>query len=147
MTCRSLSLIDPELRHRWHLVDRDWRLTQRRNPRLIVTGAWRTRAEQEALYARGRTSPGAIVTNAPPGTSLHEYGLALDFGFVDDVLGKMDWAECRFHQLGAIAEKYGLRWGGRFQTPDLPHVQAPCSWQRALAGETVQWPPLGEPRA
>src|SRR5574342_134251 len=33
---------------------------------LVVTQAYRDPAEQARLYAQGRTTPGAIVTNAPP---------------------------------------------------------------------------------
>ena len=39
-----------------------------------VTQGLRTMVEQEALYAQGRTAPGAIVTNAQPGQSPHNPG-------------------------------------------------------------------------
>jgi hypothetical protein len=32
---------------------------------------------QEALYAKGRTAPGPKVTNAKPGSSMHNFGLAI----------------------------------------------------------------------
>jgi hypothetical protein len=35
--------------------------------------------EQAALYAKGRTSGGRIVTKAKPGQSYHNYGLAFDW--------------------------------------------------------------------
>src|SRR5699024_12775874 len=38
----------------------------------------RTAAQQNALYAPGRTKPGKIVTNARSGQSLHNYGVAFD---------------------------------------------------------------------
>jgi peptidoglycan L-alanyl-D-glutamate endopeptidase CwlK len=38
----------------------------------------RTFAEQDGLYAQGRSKPGAIVTNAKGGQSYHNYGLAID---------------------------------------------------------------------
>ena len=43
----------------------------------VVQGL-RTIAEQDALYAQGRTSAGAIVTQAKGGQSFHNYGLAID---------------------------------------------------------------------
>jgi D-alanyl-D-alanine carboxypeptidase len=46
----------------------------------LVTAGLRTIAQQAALYARGRTSPGDIVTYAKPGSSAHNYGLAIDVG-------------------------------------------------------------------
>src|ERR1019366_5531638 len=43
-----------------------------------VTQGLRTYAEQDALYAQGRTTPGRIVTNAKGGYSYHCFGLAID---------------------------------------------------------------------
>ena len=45
-----------------------------------IISSVRTFEEQDKLYAQGRTSPGAIVTNAKGGESYHNYGLAVDFG-------------------------------------------------------------------
>lgn len=36
---------------------------------------------QAVLYAQGRTEPGEIVTNALPGKSMHNYGLASDWAY------------------------------------------------------------------
>lgn len=44
-----------------------------------ITQGFRNIAEQDALYAQGRTKPGSIVTNAKGGSSFHNYGLAIDF--------------------------------------------------------------------
>ena len=41
-------------------------------------GGLRTMATQQALWDQGRTTPGEIVTNAKPGSSAHNYGMALD---------------------------------------------------------------------
>lgn len=40
---------------------------------VLVTCTFRTHAEQEALYAQGRTTPGRIVTNARAGQSSHNF--------------------------------------------------------------------------
>ena len=40
----------------------------------------RTWEEQDALYAKGRTAPGSIVTRAKGGFSNHNFGIAMDFG-------------------------------------------------------------------
>src|SRR5215472_5240771 len=45
---------------------------------ITVAQGLRTWAEQEALYAQGRTVPGHIVTNAQGGYSWHNFGLAVD---------------------------------------------------------------------
>ena len=41
----------------------------------------RTKAEQDALYAKGRTAPGKIVTKAKGSSysSQHQWGVAIDF--------------------------------------------------------------------
>ena len=44
----------------------------------------RTFAEQDALYAQGRTKPGKIVTNAKGSQSYHCYGLAVDIVLLKD---------------------------------------------------------------
>jgi peptidoglycan L-alanyl-D-glutamate endopeptidase CwlK len=45
---------------------------------IIVMQGMRTWAEQDALYAQGRTTPGKIVTNAKGGQSYHNLGCAVD---------------------------------------------------------------------
>src|SRR5579872_98872 len=45
---------------------------------LRVVQGLRTWAEQDSLYAQGRTAPGQKVTNCPGGRSYHNFGLAVD---------------------------------------------------------------------
>ena len=101
---------------------------------LLVTCTSRTIAEQAALYAQGRTTPGKRVTNAPPGTSAHNFGLAIDV--VPIINGKADWDGSHpvWDQIGAIGQACGLDWAGApgFPFHELAHFQAP-NW-RALAG-------------
>jgi hypothetical protein len=52
-------------------------VTSRIEP-LIYCGR-RTMEEQAALYAKGRTAGGKIVTKARPGESFHNHGLAFDW--------------------------------------------------------------------
>ncbi len=44
----------------------------------IVQG-FRSYAEQDTIYAQGRTKPGNIISNARGGQSYHNFGLAIDF--------------------------------------------------------------------
>lgn len=88
----------------------------------VVQGL-RTFAEQDALFAQGRTKKGQIVTNAKGGQSNHNYGLAVDLcPFVD---GKPQWNDnLGFVRIGAEAVKQGLEWGGSWKKfIDKPHVQ------------------------
>ena len=95
----------------------------------------RTVAEQDALYAKGRTKPGIKVTNCKGSTysSMHQWGVAFDFYLIMDVDGDgktsddtYNNATRLFNQVGAIGKKLGLEWGGSWKSPvDLPHFQLP----------------------
>lgn len=97
----------------------------------------RTFAEQDALFAQGRTKPGKIVTNAKGGQSYHNYGLAIDIVLVldkdkngsfetaswdtkSDFDGdkKADWME-----VVQVFKRYGFEWGGDWKFLDMPHFQ------------------------
>lgn len=97
----------------------------------------RTIAEQNALYAQGRTKPGKRVTNARGGLSFHNYGLAIDIVLIHDTDGdgdfdravwdvktdfdgdkKSDWME-----VVAIFKQWGWEWGGDWKFVDAPHFQ------------------------
>jgi len=95
------------------------------------TSTLRTFAEQDALYAKGRTTPGGIVTNARSGMSMHNYGLAIDIVLIKDGKeavwdtktdfdkdGKADWIE-----VVEIFKQFGWEWGGNWKFYDAPHFQ------------------------
>ena len=88
-----------------------------------VVSTYRSIAEQDRLYAQGRTVAGSIVTNAKGGQSFHNWRVAYDICPV--VNGKLDWgAEGIFHAIGFYGKKVGLEWGGDFSNiVDLPHFQ------------------------
>lgn len=89
----------------------------------VISGT-RTYAEQNELYAQGRTKPGQIVTKARGGYSWHNFGLAFDIGIFskDDktYYGESNsYAEC-----GRIGKELGLQWGGDWEDfQDEPHFQ------------------------
>jgi peptidoglycan L-alanyl-D-glutamate endopeptidase CwlK len=89
-------------------------------------GGLRTLAEQEAIYAQGRTRPGRIVTHAPAGLSNHNYGLAVDL--VPLVNGRPTWQVVRsvWQAIGDEGKGAGLSWGGDWITiKDYPHFELP----------------------
>lgn len=89
--------------------------------KLRVTQGLRTFAEQDALYAQGRTKPGGIVTKAKGGQSFHNYGLAIDL--VEIRNGKANW-DFDYRLLLPFAQKYNLTWGGNFKSiVDKPHYE------------------------
>lgn len=97
----------------------------------------RTFAEQDALYAQGRTTPGKIVTKAKGGQSFHNYALAIDIVLLVDKDGNgsyesaswdtatdfdndnsPDWDEVVY-----VFGLYGWEWGGNWKFKDTPHFQ------------------------
>lgn len=87
---------------------------------IIVISTLRTWPEQAKIYAQGRSLPGPIVTKARPGFSWHNFGLAFDVAFLTG--GKITWSG-PWQELGALGEKRGLVWGGRFPKPDEDHFE------------------------
>lgn len=109
----------------------------------FVREGFRSNERQAQLYAQGRTTPGQIVTHAKPGESLHNHGLAGDVWWKDPksgkVLGEHDpRAQAAWKALGAMAEQYGLMWGGNFKDAqgrpfvDMPHFE-PLDYGASLA--------------
>jgi phage tail protein X len=106
---------------------------------LLITQGIRTVAEQDALYAQGRSRPGKIVTWARGGQSYHNYGLAFDFVPLD-ALGKADWdvRHPAWQRTAELGESVGLEWGGRWSPKkrDMPHFQYTCGH---AIGECLVW--------
>jgi len=92
------------------------------NVKFRVTQALRTVAEQDELYAQGRTAGGSIVTNARGGKSYHNYGLAFDVAIIEN--NSVIWDSPEYKNLSTIASRYGFFWGGNFKNlRDEPHFQ------------------------
>lgn len=88
----------------------------------------RTYAEQDALYAQGRTADGPKVTNARGGFSNHNFGIAMDFGVFSEgqYLDKTDPSKAaKVHRACAKhAGDNGIEWGGDWESfPDYPHFE------------------------
>lgn len=97
----------------------------------IICGT-RDFAEQQRLYNQGRTTPGARVTNARPGTSFHNYGVAFDIGLFDPQ-GRYITSDTTYRAFFAWAGVPPMCvWGGTFKSfKDYPHIQF------IGAGETI----------
>ena len=86
---------------------------------------FRSAAEQDALYAQGRTKPGNIVTNAKGSSysSMHQWGVAFDI-IRNDGKGAYNNSDGWFNKVGRIGKALGLEWGGDWTSPvDTPHFQ------------------------
>lgn len=131
----KLSKVYPDIADLWRKARAQfWELY---DLQLKVTQGYRTYADQWKIYAQGRTKNAAgiwvisdkskIVTNAVPGESFHNFGLAVDSAFMGDhpYLSHMSQVDRTFlwNEFGRIAELVGLEWGGNWKMPDRPHCQ------------------------
>ena len=100
--------------------------------KIKVISGLRTYAEQDALYAQGRTKPGNIVTNAKGGYSNHNFGIAFDIGVFEgsQYLGESS----KYQAVGVLGMDLGLEWGGNWKTiVDQPHFQLRPTWASDFA--------------
>lgn len=97
-----------------------------------IIGGTRTYAEQDALFAQGRTKPGKRVTNAKGGESNHNFGIAFDIGVFN---GKTYLGESpSYDVVGPLGIDIGLEWGGAWTTlVDKPHFQLRPEWADHLS--------------
>ncbi|BCG57497.1 M15 family metallopeptidase [Paenibacillus sp. URB8-2] len=105
----------------------------RRGVAVIITQGLRTCAEQDALYALGRTVPGDIVTNARGGESNHNFGYAIDFALLLEDGRTVSWDTLRDADIDSLpdwseaideAEICGFKSGAKWRTfKDMPHLE------------------------
>ena len=103
----------------------------------IVIAGTRTWAEQDAIYAQGRTKPGKIVSRARGGESRHNFGLAIDLGLF---VNKKYLEDSPFYDhIGPIVAKFPqLEWGGNWKFVDEPHVEFKTGLTLAAMRERVK---------
>lgn len=119
-----------------------------RGVNIVITQGLRTTAEQNGLFAQGRTQselnaaglPNVKaqpdkpkVTNAKGGTSYHNYGVAIDFALLLSNGSSVSWDTARDGDEDSVADwmevvdeanKLGFEWGGDWTSfKDLPHLQ------------------------
>lgn len=139
VTLQRIELLHPKLREETREIYQE--ICERLKGRAFCRFAYtlRTFAEQDGIYAQGRTKPGPVVTYARAGQSYHNYGLAIDVVLVVDTDGngsyetaswdfkkdfdgdgKTDFDEIDFvfnlHGWKGLYKANGIRW-------DLPHFQ------------------------
>jgi peptidoglycan L-alanyl-D-glutamate endopeptidase CwlK len=122
---------------------------------LVPIQTLRTFAEQDALFAKGRTAPGEpcrhagdnkarqpgmcpvhplglTVTAAIGGHSPHNWGCAADFWFMREGGLTSSVGPAVWQRMGEIGEAAGMKWGGRFPSRDLDHLELP-GWKDVAA--------------
>lgn len=129
---------------------------QRQGTPFKVYSGLRTFAEQDKLYAQGRTTGGSIVTNARGGQSMHNYGLAVDlapYNMLTEDPTDLWWPEPesrngeiwyqlekKLHEAAAEVDASSpdnveYEWGGRWKFRDVPHCQIKFTLSQLEKGE------------
>ena len=100
-----------------------------------ITSTLRPFSESQKLYNQGRITPGQIVSNAKPGQSYHNYGMAIDFCLI--INGKAVWDEKNPNWKVVVDcfKKRGFSWGGDWKFKDYPHFEKTHGfhWKQLLA--------------
>ena len=121
------------------VMDEALRLLAEAGTPFKVYSGLRTFALQDTLYAKGRSKPGRVVTNARGGQSMHNYGLAVDsapLNLLTKDPGDVWWPdpdrdatiwsaldEAISFAARGIPDVVEYEWGGRWRFRDVPHVQ------------------------
>lgn len=100
-----------------------------------ISAGYRSLEEQANLYGQGRVYSykgknysnlaKTIVTNAKPGQSYHNYGLAIDFFIVSEDGRRAIWTvNEKWQRVAAIGKSLGFKWGGDWSSSkDYPHLE------------------------
>lgn len=117
---RGIEHLHPNVGEFYQKLERAAR--ERKGIALVLLDTIRTFDEQGILFAKGRTAPGAKVTNAKGGYSMHNYMLAFDFA-LKKADGTILWAGDTnangiddFNEIGVLGKSIDpeFYWGGDF---------------------------------
>lgn len=134
ITLKRIDLLHPKLRDEVREIYET--ITNSLTAKGIIcrfTSTYRTKAEQTALYAQGRTDKTKpIVTMAKAGESYHNYGLAIDVCIIKNgVTASWDFSKdydndgvADLMEAIHIFQMNGWEWAGNWKTfREFPHVQ------------------------
>lgn len=124
----KIALLHPSIRN--EVADTIFNIGQK-GVIIRIPQGFRSFEEQDALYAKGRTLPGPIVTNAKGGQSYHNYGLAIDFCLLhkDGTISwdmKEDMNEDHINDWQEVIDAFGLKGfnsGMYWKFKDNPHLE------------------------
>lgn len=127
-TEKFLATLDPKAAEKFRpFIAKAQIMAQASGVEYLAIAGHRTWAEQDALFAQGRTKPGRIVTKAKGGQSNHNFGIALDFGVFEDgkYLDEKEPAKAaKIHAgIAAHAAAHGIEAGHFWKFQDSPHYE------------------------
>lgn len=127
MASRNIQDLDIELADAFNKTLAKWLEVYPKLPVPFLTCTHRPNAEQNQLYASGRTVKGKILTHAKAGQSPHNYlpAMAYDIAF-KNAKGEIDWSEHLFAKFAQLLSGISTQvvWGGSWQGfKDYPHFE------------------------
>lgn len=138
ITLQRIELLHPKVREEVRDIYDEICTRLTGNSMCRFTYTLRTFAEQDEIYASGRTKPGKVVSYARGGQSYHNFGLALDFCLIVDNNGDGKFEEVSWDtkkdydkdgvsdwmEVVSVFKMYKWEWGGDFKSfKDGPHFQ------------------------
>lgn len=87
---------------------------------VLIFSSFRSFQKQSELY-RAYKSGDSKIKAAPPGRSLHEFGLAIDIYVYDYNKKTFTKDIAKYRRIANIATSVGLRWGGNFSEKNENH--------------------------
>ena len=125
MPSRDLNDCEPQLAAAFLAIKHDYE-AQFPGIELRPYVTYRSPAEQQAEYAKGRTMPGARVTNCDGVKTMSKHN-SLPSRAIDvfvQIDGKARWSPGLYIPLGPLALRHGVSWGGHWKTfKDLDHLE------------------------
>lgn len=117
---RDIKLLHPEVQA---IIPKFLDACKQKGLTVKITDTLRTKAEQDKLYAQGRTTSGKIVTWVKYPYSNHNWGMAFDI-CRNDGKGAYNDNDGWFGKVGKIGKSFGLEWGGDWKdSVDKPHFE------------------------
>lgn len=123
--------------------------------RVQISSGYRSLEDQAWIYGQGRPTyvwngkkygtSGKIVSNAQPGSSIHNYGLAIDYFLVSEDGKNSIWTVNKeWRRVAEIAKGMNFEWGGDWSWKDYPHLQfnRGLTVKQLAAGTKPTFPPL-----
>ena len=129
MASRKIEDLDPELQPKAREFVAE---CKEKGVDVLIYCTYRSDAEQDDLFALGRTKPGKIATKLPGGRSSHNKTInkkpaakAFDAVAQKVIDGKKEllWNDAHsWEVMSSVAANIGLKWGGNYKTfKDKPH--------------------------
>jgi peptidoglycan L-alanyl-D-glutamate endopeptidase CwlK len=123
---RDIKHLCPEMRALWFAFEKEAKIL---GHDILLICTWRNSIEQEALYlakkSKRRVGPHNFVVNGKPASKACDFVLLHDGKICWDTTVDFDHDEMAdYKELGLLAEKLGLEWGGKYKfTYDAGHIQ------------------------